>query len=180
MHLSAWQYIEQEAAKLPGGTIVEIGSRIICGDIRGIFQAPKWRFVGVDIVAGQGVDIVSSAKDYAAANPHSADFVVCANVLEHDPTWRETVNALFAIAKSPDGVVLVSVPGPGWPVHETETCGDYYGNLSVADFAELGIKATQAGPETVFCGKLHELIIREPQTQQEAPRKRGRKPKWTK
>ncbi|MCW5746541.1 MAG: methyltransferase domain-containing protein [Alphaproteobacteria bacterium] len=95
------------------------------------------RFVGLDIVAGDNVDLVSDiCGDFAALDRALAgarfDFVVCEHVLEHvRAPWRAAAAVQDLLA--PGGHLLVSVP---W-VHAHHARPDDYWRMSFAGVALL-------------------------------------------
>ena len=69
--------------------VLEVGSRNINGTTRGEFIDCEYH--GVDISPGKDVDIVGHLCDVSDKLFDSYDVVLCMNVLEHDPRWRETL-----------------------------------------------------------------------------------------
>jgi SAM-dependent methyltransferase len=113
-------------------------------------------------VAGPGVDVVGKVHEFWPAGAR-ADFtydtIVSAEMLEHDPYWRESLRRMYALLK-PHGLLAISCAGPGRPEHGTpRTTGpqavwtdpanpDYYLNISDKDILEaLGV---HAGDTRVF------------------------------
>lgn len=91
--------------------ILEIGSR----DING---TPTRRAVyfGVDRILGENVDV--QADGHALPFSGAAfDFVICAETLEHDSAPWVTAKEIHRVCK-PGGIVLVTVPGIGFPRHD--------------------------------------------------------------
>jgi len=117
------------------GLVVEFGSKDINGGIRDIFNC---EFVGVDIEAGPGVDVVCDASKYAP--PRLADMVVCVGTLEHTPDSRSILHNAYSILK--DGGVLLVMAANNWLPHSAVDgkwlIGEYtewYKNIS---YDELG------------------------------------------
>ncbi|MHC4091687.1 MAG: class I SAM-dependent methyltransferase [Planctomycetota bacterium] len=132
-------------------SVLEIGSRNINGSVRDFFRAGT--YVGLDLSAGPGVDVVCHAADYEC-QPGSFDVVISCEALEHDVRWRDTIAAACR-ALRPDGGLIITCAGPARGEHGThrhtpldspETNG-YYGNLSPGqlvqslrcDFKMLGV-----------------------------------------
>lgn len=116
--------------------VVEVGSRDVNGSVRQFFTGCD--YVGLDAVAGPGVDVVCLAHEY-----HPDDYfdtVICCEVLEHDPFWRESV-AVMAGWLRPGGLFVATWAGPAREEHGTARTGepygphpDYYANISPAEF----------------------------------------------
>lgn len=100
--------------------ILEVGSRDYgtTPDFRGVF--PGLRYVGVDMVAGKGVDVVADltgdfeAVDRALGGLRFAT-VICFSVLEHCRNPFRMGEAIGRLTGD-GGVVLVSVPF-SWQIH---------------------------------------------------------------
>ena len=113
MHTAAFSYI---AAHIPAGTrsVLEFGSRNINGTVRDL--VPTVRYVGVDIAAGDGVDLVADAATVEL--DERFDLVVCAEVFEHarNPVCSAMItNAYRHLADG--GTVIVTAAGPGRAKH---------------------------------------------------------------
>jgi SAM-dependent methyltransferase len=93
------------------GPIYEFGSRQMEGqvgysDIRCFFRGEK--FVGIDYIAGPGVDHVDDIRRLTLADG-SVKTAICLEVLEHvDDIWS-AANELFRVL-SEDGILIISVP----------------------------------------------------------------------
>jgi SAM-dependent methyltransferase len=83
MHAEAYDYVTKAAAQVPhaGEAVLEIGSIDINGSVRGLFTGAA-RYVGIDRIAGAGVDVVTDARDYDGDGQFAV--VVCCEVLEHE------------------------------------------------------------------------------------------------
>lgn len=126
--------------------VLEIGSYDVNGSVRGIVAktVQPSEHVGVDLIPGPGVDIVSSGDDVDAP-PASFDLVVSAECLEHNPRYAQTLLAMRRLVK-PQGYVIVSCASPGRLEHGTTRTNpksspgtqaqgwDYYKNLTAQDF----------------------------------------------
>lgn len=123
--------------------VAEIGSYDVNGSIRS-FVTGAARYVGVDLVAGPGVDVVMPGHLFGETE--SFDLVLCSEVFEHNPFWLETFVNMIRIAK-PGGCVMFTCAAPGRFEHGTRRTTpeaspgtsardwQYYRNLSEADFA---------------------------------------------
>lgn len=133
-------YGEHAATAAPA--VVEIGSYDVNGTIRSCVPSAA-RYVGVDLVAGPGVDVVTSGHTFGESE--SFDLVLCSEVFEHNPFWLETFVNMIRIAK-PGGCILFTCATLGRFEHGTERTTpeaspgtssrgwQYYRNLTELDF----------------------------------------------
>lgn len=141
MHRAVRNWFRQLWAESPelfhGRRVLECGSRLV-GDGQTI--APFFAdcaYTGLDALPGPGVDVISLIHEYRPAAPF--DVVVCCQVLEHDPHWRESVAHMIDLT-APGGTLLLTFPGVGWPRHGD---GDmtpepgYYHNPDRAEVVEI-------------------------------------------
>jgi SAM-dependent methyltransferase len=91
---------------------LEIGSRNINGTPRGFFTGA---YIGIDMIDGPDVDLVAFA-DALPFPDASFDCVVCTEMLEHDPTPWLTLPEIARVLR-PDGVVILTARGIGYPLH---------------------------------------------------------------
>lgn len=126
MHASAREWIAKHVAGRTFGDVVEVGSRNVNGGVRDLIVCAS--YVGVDLVAGDGVDIVGDAR----AMTFDADLVVCCEVLEHERHWGALLWRMWTWVR-PGGALLVTAAceprAPhgcgGGDVGE----GEWYGNV---------------------------------------------------
>lgn len=150
MHHAAWRFVERTAAQIgPVDAVLEIGSRNINGSVRGLFEYD--RYLGVDLHAGPGVDLVADGA--TVEPPHPVDLVVCCEVLEHtDQAEAIVAHALDMLPSG--GHLVVTCAGPNRPPHSATDGGalrpgEYYRNPTIA---ELGQWVTAHG------GQIREAI----------------------
>lgn len=99
-----------------GASIVEFGSRGF--GVRYLLETwnPK-EYVGVDLAAGPGVDVVDDVtRSLSRFGPSRFDIVISTEMLEHVRDWKAAVNSMKAICK-PDGRVILTTRSPGFPYH---------------------------------------------------------------
>lgn len=94
--------------------ILEIGSLDINGSVRSIFEGTKKTYIGVDPQAGPGVDIVADASTFTINIPF--DVVVCAEVFEHTPVWREIITNAHSLLV-PGGLFTATMATTGRSPH---------------------------------------------------------------
>jgi SAM-dependent methyltransferase len=141
MHQQAWDFAAFAAAHAPRGDrlrVLEIGSGDVNGSCRGLFPAAA-EYVGCDVAAGPGVDVVCAAEDLRFPDA-SFDVVFSTETLEHDETYADTLRTAVRLAR-PGGLVFFTCATTGRAEHGTrrtapEAClavGDYYRNLTESD-----------------------------------------------
>lgn len=90
-------------------TIVDVGSMDVNGSYRSIFDRPQWRYIGLDIAAGNNVDIVLQDPYRFPLRSNSYDVVISGQAFEHIEffwvTWLEMVRIL-----RPDGLAILVLP----------------------------------------------------------------------
>lgn len=95
--------------------ILDIGSLDINGSNKYLFEDCK--YVGLDVIPGKNVDVVSIAHEYNAKK-ESFDVVMSTNQLEHDIYYEKTLKKMVYLLK-PGGLMFFTVPSGGWPEHGT-------------------------------------------------------------
>jgi hypothetical protein len=98
-------------------SVYDIGGQNINGSYRDIFSSEKFNYKAVDIVSGEGIDIVlSDPYDYHHDIPeNSVDIVVCGQAFEHIEFFWKTFNQIMKILKD-DGLFFLIAPSTG-PIH---------------------------------------------------------------
>lgn len=123
--------------------VLDCGSLDVNGSLKDLFTESE--YTGVDIAAGKNVDIVSYIKDVPYEN-ESFDTVISGEMLEHDSTWKESLQKMYDLTKK-GGLVAISCAGEGRREHGTArttgmrniwgTAPDYYMNLTEEHFREV-------------------------------------------
>jgi SAM-dependent methyltransferase len=101
-----------------GKSIIEVGAYDVNGSLRPHVQSLNpGKYVGVDIAAGPGVDLVADVTDILNHFEYgSFDMVIATEVLEHVKNWRKAVSNIKHIIK-PGGIVIITVPSKGCGFH---------------------------------------------------------------
>lgn len=99
----------------PAGCVLDVGAQDINGSVRGLL-GDRFRYVGVDLTVGPGVDIVGDIQQLDRFLRIQFDAVICAEVLEHVLPWKTAFAALSA-ATRPGGYLVVTTRSPGFPYH---------------------------------------------------------------
>ena len=122
--------------------VLEIGSLDINGAVRDLFV--DCDYTGIDVAPGPGVDLVCQGQDFSDPDA-SFDSVICCEVMEHNPHWKETFLNMARLCK-PGGLVLMTCATTGRQEHGTTRTSpadsplsiglgwDYYRNLTARDF----------------------------------------------
>lgn len=141
-HFQQRQFFERLRSLRPdlfdGVSVVEIGSLDINGTVRDFFKSDN--YVGVDVGAGPGVDVVANGADLEYED-RSFDVAVSAECFEHNPDWVATFANMHRMA---DKAVIMTCASEGRPEHGTKRSHpgsspltlewEYYKNLTRADF----------------------------------------------
>jgi SAM-dependent methyltransferase len=103
--------------EVAGRRVLDVGAYIVNGSLRlVIVPLNPAEYIGIDMRAGPGVDIVCRAEQLVEIfGPDSFDIVVSSSTLEHVRNWREVISNIKAICK-PGGLIIVNMPSV-WPFH---------------------------------------------------------------
>ena len=145
MHKEAYDYVFKKFFQLQPRKIhtltykdlkvLELGSFNINGGIRDFIEPWCQEYVGLDLQAGPGVDVVMSSHQYV--KPNYFDFVVTTETFEHNEHWKETLMVSWENL-APGGVIIGTMAGEGRaphsaldekPIREWE----YYANIGEWD-----------------------------------------------
>lgn len=145
MHVQAEAFIKKAIADRGPftGHVVELGSRDVNGGVRNLFPDAK-SYLGIDIDPGPDIDLVIDAADWVPDKKYCC--VVSTETFEHTPRWPEIL-LVAATAITPDGVVLITCATSPRRPHSAQIDehppkrGEYYGNVSPADFLQAARKA---------------------------------------
>lgn len=142
-HPEQQEFFRNIRARFPdefkGVKVIDCGSLDVNGSLRSLFDSVE--YIGVDIAAGRGVDIVS--KIHELSFKEVFDVVVSGEMLEHDEYWRDSLRKMYDMCKS-GGLIIISAAGEGRPEHGTTRTGahwgtshDYYKNILESDIEEV-------------------------------------------
>lgn len=121
MHKTVEAFLRRVDAKdIAGKYVVEFGSYNVNGGAREIIVPMKPAvYEGYDMRAGPGVDKVHDFSQTCAMPQDSEKpgVMICVNTLEHCKNWIQVVrNIKFLLQHG--GLLVFSVPGPGFPYHD--------------------------------------------------------------
>jgi SAM-dependent methyltransferase len=103
---------------IKGKSVIEVGSMDVNGSCRPwIVQQLPSSYVGTDMQAGPGVDVVCTSSELPKRfGVVSTDLIVCTEVLEHVEEWFSFLDAIWSVLK-PGGILLLTTRSPGFPLH---------------------------------------------------------------
>lgn len=137
MHAEAMQWVRRWETHDPEKIVIELGSRNTSGaGVRQFFTGTQ--YIGIDAVEGPDVDVVANAATVRPSKP--VDLVVCCELMEHTPYWREILNNAF-LALKPGGRLILTCAGPGRGVHgvnhDDPDQPGWYGNVPANAIANV-------------------------------------------
>jgi SAM-dependent methyltransferase len=118
-----------------GRSVLEVGSLDVNGSPRKlVYPMQPSQYIGVDQVAGPGVDRIASAYHLIEEFGVDAfDLVISTEMLEHVDEWRIAVSQMKRVTKL-GGHLIITARGPGFPRHDFPA--DYW-RFTPADFARI-------------------------------------------
>lgn len=121
--------------------ILDLGSQDVNGSYRPIFMQPNWTYIGLDMAAGNNVDIVLKTpyvwKEIASG---SADVVISGQAFEHIQYIWITILEIARVLK-PGGICCILAPSSGPEHRYPMDCWRFYpdGMISLANFAQMDV-----------------------------------------
>lgn len=101
----------------PFASVLDLGGRDVNGTYRDMHGLAGASYFAIDKTDGPGVDLVADvAAEGRWPHPRRFDLVICTNVFEHEPRWRDIIGYARS-ALAPDGVFVCTMPGPAFPPH---------------------------------------------------------------
>lgn len=125
-------------------SVLELGALNINGGLRD-FERPGWSYIGVDKVAGRGVDLVLTENGPLPFQDESFDVLVATSVFEHDEFFWQTFEDLTRLLR-PGGFIYLNSPSNGDVHRYPVDCWRFYPEAGVA----LANWATHKGRPTVL------------------------------
>lgn len=137
MHPSVMEFLRTKISpdEIAGFEVLEVGAQDVNGSPRQVLlpHKPK-KYVGIDFAHGRGVDLVMDVKDLTTYfGVDWFDVVISTEMLEHAQDWRTAVAQMKGVLK-PDGLLVVTARGPGFPYHGFPH--DYW-RYTVDDFSRI-------------------------------------------
>lgn len=121
MHASVMAWVKGRVRHhgLADKSTLEVGSLDVNGSVRSLFRGP---YVGIDMRAGPGVDVVGTA-DKLPFPDDAFDVVVTTEMLEHDPSFWLSMAEMGRVLR-PGGHLLLTTRGNGFGEHNEPS--DYF------------------------------------------------------
>jgi SAM-dependent methyltransferase len=137
MHLTAMSharlFFDAYATKIPTAVVVDIGAQDVNGSLKEVCP-PTCKYIGVDFVAGKGVDVVLEDPYKLPFEDGSVDIVVSSSCYEHTEMFWLAFLEVLRILK-PSGLFYLNVPSNGEFHRYPVDCWRFYpdsGNALVA------------------------------------------------
>ena len=115
MHPSAFKtgkaFFDVYAQPLTVATVVDIGAQNVNGSLKAVCPT-HLKYIGVDFVAGKGVDTVLDDPYTLPFDNEAVDIVVCSSCFEHAEMFWVLYLEILRILKS-DGLFYLNVPSNG-------------------------------------------------------------------
>jgi SAM-dependent methyltransferase len=111
-------------------TIVDIGSQDVNGSLRSVAPSNN-KYIGVDFVEANGVDVVITDPYSLPFNNESVDVVVSSSCFEHSEFFWLVFNEILRILK-PTGLLYLNVPSNGTFHRYPVDCWRFYPDSGVA------------------------------------------------
>ena len=129
MHNSSFEHmrrlVEGYLDRGRGLNAIDIGSYDVNGSYRVLFDAPGWRYTGVDLESGPGVDVVLKSPYKLPFPSASVDLVLSGQAFEHVEffwlTWLEMARVL-----KPGGLIFLLAPSRGPEHRYPQDCWRFY------------------------------------------------------
>lgn len=123
--------------------ILDVGSQAVEGmeSYRPVFERQGWNYRGLDLVAGENVDlVVEDAYHWTVLADASVDVVVSGQALEHIEYPWETIREIARVLR-PGGLVCLIAPSAGPEHRYPQDCWRIYpdGMRSLASYAGLKV-----------------------------------------
>jgi SAM-dependent methyltransferase len=136
------------ADRVAGRDVLETGSMDVNGSVRPILMAHGPRsYVGTDLLAGRGVDVVCPVGELVARfGCGSFDVVVSTEMLEHVEDWRAAVRNMKRVLRT-GGFLALTTRSPGFKYHPyPKDCWRFTQADLRRIFSDMTIEAVQEDP----------------------------------
>lgn len=155
-------------------TVLDVGSFDVNGSYRPLFQAPKYHYTGLDMVAGPNVDVVlESPYDWSALASDSFDVVISGQAFEHIEFFWKTMEEMVRVLRK-DGFLCLIAPNRSGEHRYPVDCYRFFADGMIALARYTGIRplhahtncAPSAGDAAWYGGRLADsmLVARKPFT----------------
>jgi len=115
MHPSAMRtgklFFDTYGSQLTHATVVDIGAQDVTGSLRSVCPT-RFNYVGADLAAGKGVDVILNDPYRLPFADQSLDIVVCSSVFEHtEMFWLMFLEIIRTL--TPRGLFYLNAPSNG-------------------------------------------------------------------
>lgn len=128
MHFTAMRsarlFFETYVRDLEAPTVVDVGAQDVNGSLRSVVPA-HCKYVGVDFVAGRGVDVILDDPYVLPFETGSVDVVTSSSVLEHSELFWVLYLEMLRVLK-PGGLLYVNAPSNGYFHQHPVDCWRFY------------------------------------------------------
>jgi SAM-dependent methyltransferase len=107
-------FFEAYSPTIPSGIVVDVGAQDVNGSLKQVCP-PHMHYVGVDFVAGKGVDVVLDDPYRLPFDDGSLDMVVSSSCFEHSQMFWVLFLEIMRVLK-PSGLFYLNAPSNG-PFH---------------------------------------------------------------
>lgn len=109
MHFSAMDNCQEfiEKYDINNCSVLDVGSMNVNGTVKGLFTDVGCKYTGLDIEAGDNVDVVMALGDKFPFKDNSFDVIVSTSCLEHDPAFWLTVAEMMRVSS---GYIYLNAP----------------------------------------------------------------------
>ena len=131
--------------------ILDIGSMNVNGTYRSILNAPSWEYIGADMEAGNGVDLVlEKPYQWSEIPSGSIDILISGQAFEHIEYFWVTMLEIFRVLK-PGGICCIIAPAGGYEHKYPVDCWRFYpdGFSAMARFSQLEVLKVQTQWESL-------------------------------
>jgi SAM-dependent methyltransferase len=121
-------------------SVVDIGSYDVNGSYRTLFDAPTWRYVGIDLAEGPGVDVVLTSPYRLPLPSGSVDLVISGQAFEHVEYFWLTFLEMVRVLR-PGGMIFLVAPSRGPEHRYPQDCWRFYpdGYRALAKFGNCDL-----------------------------------------
>lgn len=109
--LNARMFFDVYGASFASGQVLDIGAQDVNGSLRDVCPA-QLRYVGVDFVAGKGVDVILDDPYKLPFADQSVDIVVSSSCFEHSELFWVLFLEIMRVLKAP-GLFYLNAPSNG-------------------------------------------------------------------
>jgi SAM-dependent methyltransferase len=131
-------------------SVLDVGSQLVSEDqttYRSLFDAPSWRYVGMDVEPGINVAVaVADPYRWTEVEADSFDVVVSGQALEHIKFFWLTAFEIGRVLK-PGGITMLVAPSGGFEHRFPVDCWRYYRDGMTALAELIGFEVLDAGTE---------------------------------